>query len=88
MVYNSTYKKLKDFMMKEAEKTTIITELKNTLITTRNFCGNLKQSAEDVFADNGMPFNEEIYAEAMVIATREWNLVRKEASLANMKAKA
>jgi len=66
----------------------LVGELASTLLTTRNFCGNLKQSAEQVFTDNELPFDEEIYQKAMTVATVEWNKVRREASYANAKAKA
>lgn len=56
-------------------------ELVRTIITTRDFCGNEKEAAADVFADHGVKFDDGAYKAAKFEANNQWRNFQKAAGV-------
>lgn len=61
--------------------TALRTALINTILTTRDFCGNERAACLDVFADFGLRFIDAEYRAASFAANNEWRNSQKAAGV-------
>ena len=59
----------------------IIELMAGAIVTTRNFCGNELEAAQNVAADHGLPFSKELFGQAMSKANQSWRGFQKQSGV-------
>ena len=62
-------------------KTEALHRIANTIVVTRDFCGDERQAARDAFADLGMTWTERRYRYARHVANGIWRTHQRDAGV-------